>query len=199
MRACGATVAKGAARRAKAPSPLLASNRRKSLRCACACADPVAQCRDVHWTPFFCSVAERTLKMGARSSTRCGRWLTHKSKRMKPELRCHAVLCRRADEPQQLHQTLRRHLQSALQEYRREKASVERTRHRRNSRMGTQLPSDVKRLRPVEAYFVLSTRSRTKQDKQTVVESIPGSSEAVLISARSQKQRLIDLAELGKH
>ncbi|KAL3074690.1 hypothetical protein niasHT_038163 [Heterodera trifolii] len=121
------------ARRAKAPSPLLASNRRKSLRCACACADPVAQCRDVHWTPFICSLAERALKMGARSSTRCGRWLTHKSKRMKPELRCHAVLCRRADEPQQMHQTLRRHLQSALQEYRREKAFVERTRHRRNS------------------------------------------------------------------
>uniref|UniRef100_A0A183C786 PID domain-containing protein n=1 Tax=Globodera pallida TaxID=36090 RepID=A0A183C786_GLOPA len=40
----------------------------------------------------------------------------HEGKRMKPELRCHAVLCRRTDEPQLIHQTLRKHLQLALQE-----------------------------------------------------------------------------------
>uniref|UniRef100_A0A914HTQ3 PID domain-containing protein n=1 Tax=Globodera rostochiensis TaxID=31243 RepID=A0A914HTQ3_GLORO len=54
----------------------------------------------------------------------------HEGKRMKPELRCHAVHCRRTDEPQLIHQSLRKHLQLALQEYRREKAAAERTRHR---------------------------------------------------------------------
>ncbi|VDM95687.1 unnamed protein product [Thelazia callipaeda] len=45
----------------------------------------------------------------------------HEGKRMKPELRCHAVLCKKPSDSCQIAQTLERYLRAALQEYRREK------------------------------------------------------------------------------
>ncbi|KAI6208989.1 PID domain-containing protein [Aphelenchoides besseyi] len=52
----------------------------------------------------------------------------HEGKRMKPELRCHAVLCKKATEPQRIVQTLTAYLQSALQEYKREKVTIQKSR-----------------------------------------------------------------------
>uniref|UniRef100_A0A915PIY5 PID domain-containing protein n=1 Tax=Setaria digitata TaxID=48799 RepID=A0A915PIY5_9BILA len=45
----------------------------------------------------------------------------HEGKRMKPELRCHAALCRKTSDPYRIAQTLEHYLRAALQEYRREK------------------------------------------------------------------------------
>ncbi|CAK5005892.1 unnamed protein product [Meloidogyne enterolobii] len=39
----------------------------------------------------------------------------HEGKRMKPELRCHAVLCKRPTEPERLEKLLNQYLQAALQ------------------------------------------------------------------------------------
>ncbi|KAF7627231.1 PID domain-containing protein [Meloidogyne graminicola] len=52
----------------------------------------------------------------------------HEGKRMKPELRCHAVLCKRPNEPERLERLLNQYLQAALQEYKREKLASERAR-----------------------------------------------------------------------
>lgn len=52
----------------------------------------------------------------------------HEGKRMKPELRCHAVLCKRPTEPERLEKLLNQYLQAALQEYKREKLATERAR-----------------------------------------------------------------------
>uniref|UniRef100_A0A1I7XWL2 PID domain-containing protein n=2 Tax=Steinernema glaseri TaxID=37863 RepID=A0A1I7XWL2_9BILA len=52
----------------------------------------------------------------------------HEGKRMKPELRCHAVLCRKASEPAQIAARLQETLQTALLEYKREKMAMERAR-----------------------------------------------------------------------
>ncbi|KAL3991158.1 Phosphotyrosine interaction domain (PTB/PID) family protein [Acanthocheilonema viteae] len=45
----------------------------------------------------------------------------HEGKKMKPELRCHAVLCKKLSDPYRIAQTLEHYLRAALQEYRREK------------------------------------------------------------------------------
>ncbi|KAI6198374.1 PID domain-containing protein [Aphelenchoides fujianensis] len=52
----------------------------------------------------------------------------HEGKRMKPELRCHAVLCKKHAEPARLVETLTNYLQMALQEYKREKLTMEKAR-----------------------------------------------------------------------
>lgn len=39
----------------------------------------------------------------------------HEGKRMKPELRCHAVLCRKQNEPAKIVETLQNYLHTALQ------------------------------------------------------------------------------------
>uniref|UniRef100_A0A915ABY6 PID domain-containing protein n=1 Tax=Parascaris univalens TaxID=6257 RepID=A0A915ABY6_PARUN len=52
----------------------------------------------------------------------------HEGKRMKPELRCHAVLCKKASEPTTIAVRLNDFLQAALQEYRREKLSMQNAR-----------------------------------------------------------------------
>ncbi|VDM50109.1 unnamed protein product [Toxocara canis] len=52
----------------------------------------------------------------------------HEGKRMKPELRCHAVLCKRASEPATIALRLSDFLQAALQEYRREKICMQNAR-----------------------------------------------------------------------
>lgn len=52
----------------------------------------------------------------------------HEGKRMKPELRCHAVLCKRASEPSLIALKLVEHLQAALAEYKREKVAKQNTR-----------------------------------------------------------------------
>uniref|UniRef100_A0A7E4VHT0 PID domain-containing protein n=1 Tax=Panagrellus redivivus TaxID=6233 RepID=A0A7E4VHT0_PANRE len=52
----------------------------------------------------------------------------HDGKKMKPELRCHAVLCRKASEPAQIAERLQDYLASALQEYKREKRCIEKAR-----------------------------------------------------------------------
>ncbi|KJH41787.1 hypothetical protein DICVIV_12232 [Dictyocaulus viviparus] len=52
----------------------------------------------------------------------------HDGKRLKPELRCHAVLCKRSSDPLAIHTKLQEYLHSALQEYRREKLSVQNAR-----------------------------------------------------------------------
>lgn len=57
----------------------------------------------------------------------------HEGKKMKPELRCHAVLCRKEAEPAALADRLSQSLASALAEYRREKLS------RQNNRLAAQL------------------------------------------------------------
>lgn len=57
----------------------------------------------------------------------------HDGKKMKPELRCHAVLCRRAADPGILALKLTESLQMALAEYRREKAAQEQARERSGS------------------------------------------------------------------
>ncbi|KAM3727493.1 Uncharacterized protein ACO02O_04152 [Dirofilaria immitis] len=45
----------------------------------------------------------------------------HEGKKMKPELRCHAALCKKLSDPYKIAQTLEYYLRAALQEYRREK------------------------------------------------------------------------------
>ncbi|KAK0403921.1 hypothetical protein QR680_017196 [Steinernema hermaphroditum] len=52
----------------------------------------------------------------------------HEGKRMKPELRCHAVLCKKASEPAQIAARLQEVLHAALMEYKREKVAMERAR-----------------------------------------------------------------------
>ncbi|CAD5229869.1 unnamed protein product [Bursaphelenchus okinawaensis] len=52
----------------------------------------------------------------------------HEGKRMKPELRCHAVLCRKRSEPTKIAETLTNYLHAALQEYKREKLAMEKAR-----------------------------------------------------------------------
>ncbi|VDK70594.1 unnamed protein product [Anisakis simplex] len=52
----------------------------------------------------------------------------HEGKRMKPELRCHAVLCKKTSEPNAITLKLHEFLQAALQEYRREKLSMQNAR-----------------------------------------------------------------------
>ncbi|KAK6047315.1 hypothetical protein COOONC_15181 [Cooperia oncophora] len=47
---------------------------------------------------------------------------------LKPELRCHAVLCKRLSDPQIMHTKLQDYLHAALQEYKREKLSVQNAR-----------------------------------------------------------------------
>uniref|UniRef100_A0A915EUS9 PID domain-containing protein n=1 Tax=Ditylenchus dipsaci TaxID=166011 RepID=A0A915EUS9_9BILA len=58
----------------------------------------------------------------------------HEGKRMKPELRCHAVLCKKANEPLLISANLNQFLQAALQEYKREKLAMEKA--RKNSLTG---------------------------------------------------------------
>ncbi|KAH7699082.1 Protein F52D10.2, partial [Aphelenchoides avenae] len=62
----------------------------------------------------------------------------HEGKRMKPELRCHAVLCRKAPEPAQIATSLTESLHAALMEYKREKRCMEKA--RKNSISGGPLP-----------------------------------------------------------
>ncbi|EFO24975.1 hypothetical protein LOAG_03509 [Loa loa] len=45
----------------------------------------------------------------------------HEGKKMKPELRCHAALCKKRSDPYRIADTLEHYLRAALQEYRREK------------------------------------------------------------------------------
>ncbi|EYC03404.1 hypothetical protein Y032_0094g2737 [Ancylostoma ceylanicum] len=52
----------------------------------------------------------------------------HDGKRLKPELRCHAVLCKRSSDPLTIHTKLQEFLHAALQEYRREKLAVQNAR-----------------------------------------------------------------------
>ncbi|VDL69243.1 unnamed protein product [Nippostrongylus brasiliensis] len=52
----------------------------------------------------------------------------HDGKRLKPELRCHAVLCKRSSDPYTMHTKLQEFLHAALQEYRREKLAVQNAR-----------------------------------------------------------------------
>ncbi|KHJ97352.1 hypothetical protein OESDEN_02668 [Oesophagostomum dentatum] len=52
----------------------------------------------------------------------------HDGKRLKPELRCHAVLCKRTSDPLVIHTKLQEFLHTALQEYRREKLAVQNAR-----------------------------------------------------------------------
>ncbi|CAD5234010.1 unnamed protein product [Bursaphelenchus xylophilus] len=52
----------------------------------------------------------------------------HEGKRMKPELRCHAVLCRKRTEPAKIAETLTNYLHAALLEYKREKLAMEKAR-----------------------------------------------------------------------
>uniref|UniRef100_A0A0N5AUS8 PID domain-containing protein n=1 Tax=Syphacia muris TaxID=451379 RepID=A0A0N5AUS8_9BILA len=52
----------------------------------------------------------------------------HEGKRMKPELRCHAVLCRKLNEPSIMATRLNDYLQAALREYRREKICMQNSR-----------------------------------------------------------------------
>ncbi|CAI5455502.1 unnamed protein product [Caenorhabditis angaria] len=52
----------------------------------------------------------------------------HDGKRLKPELRCHAVLCKKNSEPGVINTKLQRFLQAALQEYKREKLSAQNAR-----------------------------------------------------------------------
>ncbi|XGW33308.1 hypothetical protein V3C99_017620 [Haemonchus contortus] len=52
----------------------------------------------------------------------------HDGKRLKPELRCHAVLCKRSSDPHTMHTKLQDYLHAALQEYRREKLAVQNAR-----------------------------------------------------------------------
>ncbi|KAL3074686.1 hypothetical protein niasHT_038159 [Heterodera trifolii] len=130
-RAWGATVAKGATRHGAGATFGQQQAQQLAMRlCVCRSGLRAETCMGV--TEYF--THRITWSAAPSQYPRVFCWIyKHEGKRMKPELRCHAVLCRRADEPQQMHQTLRRHLQSALQEYKREKASAERTRHRRNS------------------------------------------------------------------
>ncbi|TKR80470.1 hypothetical protein L596_014540 [Steinernema carpocapsae] len=52
----------------------------------------------------------------------------HEGKRMKPELRCHAVLCKKGPEPEQISNRLHEMLHAALLEYKREKVAMEKAR-----------------------------------------------------------------------
>ncbi|VDO81357.1 unnamed protein product [Heligmosomoides polygyrus] len=52
----------------------------------------------------------------------------HDGKRLKPELRCHAVLCKRSSDPFTMHTKLQDYLHAALQEYKREKLAVQKAR-----------------------------------------------------------------------
>ncbi|EJW87838.1 hypothetical protein WUBG_01246 [Wuchereria bancrofti] len=52
----------------------------------------------------------------------------HEGKKMKPELRCHAALCKKPSDPYRIAQTLEHYLRAALQEYRREKLYRQNTR-----------------------------------------------------------------------
>uniref|UniRef100_A0A0K0FKA9 PID domain-containing protein n=1 Tax=Strongyloides venezuelensis TaxID=75913 RepID=A0A0K0FKA9_STRVS len=52
----------------------------------------------------------------------------HEGKKMKPELRCHAVLCKKHSEPMLISSRLTDFLHSALQEYKREKILMEKAR-----------------------------------------------------------------------
>lgn len=52
----------------------------------------------------------------------------HDGKKMKPELRCHAVLCKKSNEPSQIAVNLTHYLQNALAEYKREKICIEKAR-----------------------------------------------------------------------
>ncbi|CEF63513.1 PTB/PI domain and Pleckstrin homology-like domain-containing protein [Strongyloides ratti] len=52
----------------------------------------------------------------------------HEGKKMKPELRCHAVLCKKPNEPMLISNRLTDFLHSALQEYKREKILMQRSR-----------------------------------------------------------------------
>jgi hypothetical protein len=52
----------------------------------------------------------------------------HDGKKMKPELRCHAVLCKKATIPAQIASNLNDFLHQALQEYKREKRCIEKAR-----------------------------------------------------------------------
>uniref|UniRef100_A0A0N4ZRY2 PID domain-containing protein n=1 Tax=Parastrongyloides trichosuri TaxID=131310 RepID=A0A0N4ZRY2_PARTI len=52
----------------------------------------------------------------------------HEGKKMKPELRCHAVLCKKSSEPMLISNRLTDFLQTALREYKREKLSMEKAR-----------------------------------------------------------------------
>ncbi|KAJ1374599.1 hypothetical protein KIN20_037313 [Parelaphostrongylus tenuis] len=52
----------------------------------------------------------------------------HDGKRLKPELRCHAVLCKRSLDPMTIHTKLQQFLHAALQEYRREKFALQNAR-----------------------------------------------------------------------
>ncbi|VIO99700.1 GH04568p, putative [Brugia malayi] len=56
----------------------------------------------------------------------------HEGKKMKPELRCHAALCKKPSDPYRIAQTLEHYLRAALQEYRREKL------YRQNTRINAQ-------------------------------------------------------------
>lgn len=59
---------------------------------------------------------------------------------MKPELRCHAVLCKKQSEPQKIVDTLTSYLQAALQEYKREKLAMQKARKNNISSNGELLP-----------------------------------------------------------
>ncbi|CAA91471.1 PID domain-containing protein [Caenorhabditis elegans] len=52
----------------------------------------------------------------------------HDGKRLKPELRCHAVLCKKSAEPGIINTRLQNFLHAALQEYKREKLSAQNAR-----------------------------------------------------------------------
>lgn len=66
----------------------------------------------------------------------------HEGRRMKPELRCHAVLCKKVLEPQTISNGLQIRLKDALMEYKREKLATERARkYSSYSAGGTLLPS----------------------------------------------------------
>ncbi|PAV55756.1 hypothetical protein WR25_03815 isoform B [Diploscapter pachys] len=52
----------------------------------------------------------------------------HDGKRLKPELRCHAVLCKKSTEPAIIHHRLQDFLHAALQEYKREKLAAQNAR-----------------------------------------------------------------------
>ncbi|CAI4229356.1 unnamed protein product [Auanema sp. JU1783] len=52
----------------------------------------------------------------------------HDGKRLKPELRCHAVLCKKSSEPAVIHKKLQDFLFAALQEYKREKLALQNAR-----------------------------------------------------------------------
>ena len=67
--------------------------------------------------PRFVSLRTNEVNMRVGPGTRYSiNWVyKHEGKRMKPELRCHAVLCKKEMEPLQISTSLNRFLQAALQ------------------------------------------------------------------------------------